>query len=206
MRSGRCKSLDLCTDYGSPSRETCLERSVFISRTFAIDGRLHAATLNSLDPVPWYGCILPADWEYVAMDLTIGRVAELAGVGVETVRFYQRKGLVEEPPRRGSHHRRYSTNTVARIRFIRGAQNLGFSLSEIDGLLELRLNSEADQSSVKARAEAKVEEIDQKLADLQRMRDRLLKLIGACEGMGPLEDCPILGAFDQGIERTDAAS
>lgn len=132
------------------------------------------------------------------MELTIGQVAEKAGVGVETVRFYQRKGLVEEPPRAGSQHRRYSPEAVARIRFIRGAQSLGFSLSEIEDLLTLRLVPGADKRTVKARAEAKATEIEEKLRDLQRMRDTLLKLIGACQGVGSVEDCPILDAFGQG--------
>lgn len=130
--------------------------------------------------------------------LSIGQVADEAGVGVETVRFYQRQGLVEEPPRQGTRHRRYPPEAVARIRFIRGAQNLGFSLREIEDLLQLRLAPGASKAEVKARAEAKVAEIEEKARDLQRMRDTLLKLIGACEGMGSLEDCPILEAFDQG--------
>lgn len=132
------------------------------------------------------------------MELTIGQVAEQAGVGVETVRFYQRKGLVEEPARKGSRHRRYRPEAVTRIRFIRGAQNLGFSLSEIEDLLALRLEPGADKGSVKAGAEAKVTEIEAKLAELHRMRDTLLKLIGACQGVGPVDDCPILDAFGQG--------
>lgn len=130
--------------------------------------------------------------------LTIGRIADEAGVGVETVRFYQRKGLLEKPPRRGTSHRRYSPEAVTRIRFIRGAQNLGFSLAEIEELLDLRVAPGASKADVKARAEAKLEEIEAKLRDLQRMRDTLLKLIGACDGTGPLDDCPILGAFRHG--------
>jgi Hg(II)-responsive transcriptional regulator len=130
--------------------------------------------------------------------LTIGQVAEESGVGVETVRFYQRKGLVNEPPRKGTQRRRYPAETVARIRFIRGAQNLGFSLKEIDELMQLRIAPGSSKAHVKSRAEEKVREIEQKMRDLQHMRDTLMKLIGACEGMGPLDDCPILDAFDQG--------
>ena len=130
--------------------------------------------------------------------LTIGQVADAAGVGVETVRFYHRKGLVEEPPREGTSHRRYPPDAVARIRFIRGAQNLGFSLKEIDDLMSLRIAPGASKADVKAKAEAKVAEIRVKMEDLQRMRDSLLKLIGACDGMGSLDDCPILEAFDEG--------
>ncbi|MGH7458149.1 MAG: MerR family DNA-binding protein [Longimicrobiaceae bacterium] len=132
--------------------------------------------------------------------LSIGQAAEEAGVGVETVRFYQRKGLIEKPPRRGTRHRRYPPEAVARIRFIRGAQKLGFSLKEIEELLALRIAPDTSKADVKARAEAKVAEIEEKLGDLQRMRDTLLRLIGACEGIGTLEDCPILEAFDRGPE------
>ena len=130
--------------------------------------------------------------------LTIGQVAEEAGVGVETVRFYQRTGLIEKPPRQGTRRRRYPPQTITRIRFIRGAQNLGFSLREIEDLMSLRIAPGASKADVKARAEAKVAEIEVKMRDLQRMRDTLLKLIGACEGTGPLDDCPILDAFDHG--------
>lgn len=130
--------------------------------------------------------------------LTIGQVAEEAGVGVETVRFYQRSGLIPQPPRRGTEHRRYSPDAVARIRFIRGAQNLGFSLKEIEDLMGLRVEPGTSKAEIKARAEHKAAEIETKIRDLQRMRDTLVKLIGACEGMGSLDDCPILEAFDRG--------
>lgn len=130
--------------------------------------------------------------------LSIGQVAEESGVGVETVRFYQRQGLIQEPPREGTRRRRYPPEAVARIRFIRGAQNLGFSLKEIDDLLQLRLSPGASKAEIKARAEAKVAEVEAKLCDLQRMRDTLLRLIGACGGTGSLDDCPILEAFDEG--------
>lgn len=129
---------------------------------------------------------------------TIGQVAERAGVGVETVRFYQREGLIEQPPRQGTSHRRYSNATIARLRFVRGAQNLGFSLKEIEDLMSLRVAPGASKADVKARAEAKIEEIRAKMEDLQRMRDSLLKLIGSCDGSGALDDCPILEAFDEG--------
>lgn len=130
--------------------------------------------------------------------LTIGRVAQETGVGVETVRYYQRSGFIQEPFREGTKRRRYPPETVGRIRFIRGAQNLGFSLKEIGELLELRVASGASKAEIKAQAEAKVDEIAEKMIDLQRMRDTLMKLIGACDGTGPLDDCPILEAFDGG--------
>ncbi|MDQ3521404.1 MAG: MerR family DNA-binding protein [Gemmatimonadota bacterium] len=130
--------------------------------------------------------------------LKIGQVAEEAGVGVETVRFYQRSGLIPEPPRRGTEHRRYPSDAVARIRFIRGAQNVGFSLKEIEELMALQITPGTTKGDIRTRAEAKVANIEEKIRDLQRMRDTLVKLIGACEGMGSLDDCPILEAFDRG--------
>lgn len=130
--------------------------------------------------------------------LSIGQVAERAGVGVETVRFYQREGLIEEPARPGTRHRRYPSEAVTRIRFIRGAQNLGFSLKEIEELMALRLAPGTSKAEIRSRAEAKVAEIEGKLRDLQRIRDTLLKLIGSCEGTGTVEGCPILEAFDRG--------
>jgi MerR family mercuric resistance operon transcriptional regulator len=137
--------------------------------------------------------------------LSIGQVAEAAEVGVETVRFYQRQGLIREPARQGTRHRRYSQETVARIRFIRGAQNLGFSLKEIEELMDLRIAPGTSKAEIKARAQAKVDEIGEKMRDLQRMRDTLLKLIGSCEGTGTVEDCPILEAFDQGPSKSSSA-
>ncbi len=134
--------------------------------------------------------------------LTIGQVAKASDVGVETVRFYQRQGLIAEPAREGTQRRRYSQETVARIRFIRGAQNLGFSLKEIEDLMALRLAPGTSKAEIKARAQAKVDEIEEKMRDLQRMRDTLMKLIGSCEGTGTVEDCPILEAFDRGAPRS----
>ncbi len=130
--------------------------------------------------------------------LTIGQVADETGVGVETVRFYQRTGLIEEPPREGTKRRRYAPETVGRIRFIRGAQNLGFSLKEVRELLDLRVVPGTSKAEIKAQAETKAAEIEEKMRDLQRMRDTLMKLIGACDGGGTLDDCPILEAFDRG--------
>lgn len=132
---------------------------------------------------------------------SIGQVAKAADVGVETVRFYQREGLIEEPAREGTRRRRYSRETVARIRFIRGAQNVGFSLKEIEDLMALRLAPGTSKAEMKARAQAKVGEIEEKMRDLQHMRDTLMKLIGSCEGTGTAEDCPILEAFDRGAPR-----
>src|SRR5579885_1353155 len=126
--------------------------------------------------------------------LTIGDVARRAGVGVETVRFYERQGLLAEPERRVSGYRQYGDEAVAVLRFIRRAKELGFTLKEIKGLLELRLDATASRAEV--RRQAKVADIEAKIADLQRMRDVLQNLVRKCHGEGATTGCPILGALE----------
>ena len=128
--------------------------------------------------------------------LTIGRVARQAGVGVETVRFYERRGLIDEPPRRQSGYRQFPEETVRRIRFIKRAQELGFSLKEIKELLALRLDSRAKCEDVLKRAESKIAEIEDKIRSLQAMKDALAGLLEACNGRGPASKCPILESLD----------
>ncbi len=124
--------------------------------------------------------------------LTIGRLARNAGVKVETVRFYERKRLLPEPPRSRSGYRLYPPEAVARIRFIRRAQSLGFSLAEIGDLLSLRVDRGTTCADVKRKAELKTEEIDWKIRDLRKMRKALSQLASKCMGRGPSEECPIL--------------
>lgn len=131
--------------------------------------------------------------------LTIGEVARQAGVGVETVRFYERQGLLEEPQRRASGYRQFDPVAVAVLRFIRRAKELGFTLKEIKGLLALRLDASATRAEVRQQARAKVTDIEARIADLQRMRDVLLKLVKKCHGDGAATGCPILEAL-QGRE------
>lgn len=128
--------------------------------------------------------------------LTMGQVAKQAGVGVETVRFYERKGLIEEPPRRDSGYRQYSPEFVRRIRFIKRAQELGFSLKEIAELLSLRVDPHTTCRDVKRRTEAKIIDVERKLKDLQRVKKTLIKLAAACSGSGPTSQCPILDALE----------
>ena len=130
--------------------------------------------------------------------LTIGNVARLAGVGVETVRFYEREGLLAEPERRQSGYRQYGDEVVQRLRFIRRAKELGFSLAEIRDLLSLRDDPQATAGDVRGRAEAKIAEIEAKVRDLQRMKKALLTLTDACSGHGPVGTCPIIEALDRG--------
>lgn len=130
--------------------------------------------------------------------LTIGKIAKLAGVGVETIRFYERKGLVVEPSRPRLGYRQYPAATVSRIRFIKRAQGLGFSLREINELLSLRIGPETSRQDVRSRAEAKIAELNDKMASLRRMRDALSRLtVACCEGNESNSECPILEALDQ---------
>jgi MerR family mercuric resistance operon transcriptional regulator len=127
---------------------------------------------------------------------TIGQVAKRAGVGVETVRFYERRGLIEQPPRHRSGYRVYPEEAVDRIRFIRHAKDIGFTLAEIGELLSLRPDPAGNCDVVKERAEAKVTDIDEKIRGLTRMRESLGKLIGACDTRSETADCPILEALE----------
>ena len=133
--------------------------------------------------------------------LTIGGVARRAGVGIETVRFYERRELIDEPPRRESGYRQFPEETVLRIRFIKHAQELGFSLREIKELLALRLDAGARCLDVRERAEAKISEIDAKIRSLRTMKRALTKLTAACSGKGPATECPILEGFQKGANR-----
>ena len=125
--------------------------------------------------------------------LGIGAVAKAAGVGIDTVRYYERAGLVAPSERLASGYRRYSTLEVSRLRFIRRAQALGFSLKEIRELLAL--SSSRNVASVKRKAEAKLADVERRLAELKRVREGLSSLVTACPGHGLPEHCPILKAL-----------
>ena len=129
-------------------------------------------------------------------ELTIGELARATGVGVETIRFYQRRKLVAEPRRPASGYRKYDDEAARRIRFIRQAQDLGFSLKEIRDLLTLRIDPKVSCADVKARAESKIAEVDRKIATLRRIRRALGGITESCAGSGPTSDCPILEAIE----------
>src|SRR5947208_9758509 len=107
--------------------------------------------------------------------LTIGQLAPQGGVGIETVRFYERQGLLEEPARKESGYRQYPEGVVGRLRFIKRAKELGFSLREIKELMALRFDPATTCADVKRRAEAKITDIEIKIRHLERMRKALLK-------------------------------
>jgi len=127
--------------------------------------------------------------------LTIGQLAQRAGVGVETIRFYEREGLILEPPRRPSGYRDYPLETVARIIFIRRAKQLGFTLKEINELLALRVRPRRSCAQVKQNADAKIVDIDGKIDALRKMRRALKDLTKACEQRTPTTECPILASL-----------
>lgn len=127
---------------------------------------------------------------------TVGQVAKRSGVGIETVRFYERQGLLDEPERRESGYRQYGDDDVAVLRFIRRAKQLGFTLKEIKALLALRLDGSATRSDVRAQATAKIADIEDRIRDLRRVRDALAVLTATCHGDGPATDCPILEALN----------
>ena len=128
--------------------------------------------------------------------LTIGEVAAQARVHIETLRYYERRGLVAKPPRSVSNYRRYPQDAVRRVQFIKRAQELGFSLKDIKELLSLRAASQAMCGEILAHAEAKIKDIDEKIDSLMAMKRALSKLVAECSGQGPLTECPILESLD----------
>ncbi len=133
--------------------------------------------------------------------LTIGNVAKLAEVHIETLRYYERKGVVPRPPRTISNYRRYPEDTVRRVRFVKHAQELGFSLKEIKELLALHGARGAGCRNVQQRAAAKITEIEEKIRSLQGMRRALHILLEQCQGKGPMTECPILESLDSNGNR-----
>jgi MerR family mercuric resistance operon transcriptional regulator len=129
--------------------------------------------------------------------LTIGQLARAGGVGVETIRFYEREGLIAEPPRLRSGYRQYPPSAVRRVRFIRRAKAVGFTLSEIQDLLALRVNADKSCAYVRDLARAKRLDIKRRIAELQHMGAALARLCRACRGRGPTSECPLLDALDQ---------
>lgn len=125
-------------------------------------------------------------------DLSIGELAKQAGVHLETIRYYERRGLLPAPPRNASGHRRYGPEAVARTDFIKRCQSLGFSLKEIDEILALRISADSTCADMKARVAEKLADVDHKIAELQKIRAALDRLLKKCSGKGPIGHCPIL--------------
>jgi MerR family copper efflux transcriptional regulator len=134
--------------------------------------------------------------------MTIGRLAKEAGVNIDTIRYYERHGLLPRAARRESGYREYSRDDVARLSFVRRAKELGFSLTDIAELLSLSADRHNGVRGVKRKAEQRVADVEQKIRELQRVRRGLKKLIAACPGQGELATCPIVAALSADGERT----
>jgi MerR family mercuric resistance operon transcriptional regulator len=124
--------------------------------------------------------------------MTRGELAKQGGVNLETIRYYERVGLLPKPPRSPAGYRIFSRESVRRVRFIRRAQELGFSLKEIKELLTLRISQSSTRADVRRRAEAKISDIEQKVEQLRAMKKALVRLTESCCGNGPASECPIL--------------
>lgn len=135
--------------------------------------------------------------------LTIGQLAKATHVGVETVRYYERRGLLPEPPRRESGYRQFPVDAIRRIRFIKRAQNLGFSLREINQLLALSDGQDAGCEEVRQFALEKVREIETKIDHFTRLRQILLDLVGKCQGEGPVAHCPIIENLTEDLKEEE---
>jgi MerR family mercuric resistance operon transcriptional regulator len=124
--------------------------------------------------------------------LTTGQLAKQANVNLETIRYYERRGLLLEPPRNESGHRRYTLEALRRTEFIKRTQSLGFSLNEISDLLSFRVGTGRTCADVKIRVEAKIKDVQEKIADLKEIEQALRRLADQCSGKGPVGQCPIL--------------
>jgi MerR family copper efflux transcriptional regulator len=125
----------------------------------------------------------------------IGEAAEQAGVNVQTLRYYERRGLLPRAARRASGYREFPDEAVRIVRFIKRAQDLGFSLDEVEELLRLRRQPGRNRTRIRSVATGKIRQIDQKIAELDRMKRALQTLVHSCRDGGAL-DCPIIEALD----------
>jgi len=128
--------------------------------------------------------------------MTIGQVAKLSGVSVETIRFYEKEGLIAVPPRNSSGYRQYSYETVKRIVFIQNAKQIGFTLKDIGELLVLQENPDASCRDVLQKASEKLQQIDTKITELTRVKNILQKLTNDCMENKTLAECPVLDALN----------
>ncbi len=135
--------------------------------------------------------------------LTIGKVAKGTGLGIETIRFYEKEGLIDPPQRTQANYRIYPQGAMTRLRFIKHTKALGFTLKEIRELLSLTQNPQARKSDVKDQVQAKITDIKEKISSLQKIQSILEALDDCCDGQGPTEECPIIKAFEEGYESAD---
>ncbi len=132
--------------------------------------------------------------------MTRGELAKECGVNIEALRYYEKRRLIDPPMRSEIGYRLYSKEDAARIRFIRNAQKLGFTLNEILELLKLRVNKNESCESVLKKTKKKLNEVEQKIRGLKSMKKVLKQMIHRCEESTLTSDCPILGSFESGRE------
>lgn len=128
-------------------------------------------------------------------------VAEKAGVNVQTLRYYERRGILPEPERLGSGYRAYGTDAVRIVRFVRRAQQLGFSLEEIDSLLDLANGGPRSCDAARRMAQEKIAQLDDKIASLTAMRESLTRLVQTCDLSRSRRDCPLIDAMETNTEQ-----
>src|SRR5260370_20194248 len=129
-------------------------------------------------------------------ELTTAKLAREGGVNVETIRYYERHGLLRKAPRTPSGYRKFSNADLNRLRFVRRAQELGFTLKEVKELLAIRVKPGSSCGDVRRKAEAKIADFDQKVRHLQAIREALVRMKETCTGRGPLTNCSILEALN----------
>lgn len=127
--------------------------------------------------------------------MNIGRLAKLAQVNIDTIRYYEQQNVLPSPARSASGYRQYGQSDLERLRFVVRAKDLGFTLAEIRDLLSLTEERGSDMRGVKHKAEARLAQVEQKIAELRRVKRGLKKLIDACPGEGELKGCPIVAAL-----------
>ena len=153
-------------------------------------------TRSPLDSVSQYRLYSTERMHDLAKPMTIGQVAKLAGVGVETIRFYEREGLLNKPKRKLSGYRMFGPDVVNRIKFIKNVKELGFSLKEIRELLFLRVDSRGTAAEVKRRVDSKIDQIDRRISDLKKVRSALAQVSrSAGKGSSSQGECPLLEVF-----------
>ena len=129
--------------------------------------------------------------------MKIGALAQRADVGIDTIRYYEREGVIPQPRRRESGYRQYGEGDVIRLRFVRRAKQLGFTLPEIRELLDLTASAADDMAGLNMRAQEKLDDVNLRINELLRVRDALQQLVEACPGHGALEHCPIMAALSE---------
>jgi Cu(I)-responsive transcriptional regulator len=129
--------------------------------------------------------------------MKIGALAQRAEVGIDTIRYYEREGVIPAAQRRESGYREYGDGDVSRLRFVRRAKELGFTLPEIRDLLDLTANASSDMALLNRRAQEKLDDVNRRIAELARVRDALKQLVVACPGHGALDACPIMAALSE---------